>query len=77
MTFKREEISAHWWDLGKYDGAADGDLENFVRSQGAYLSYVRCGEKQGEGGKSKDTAFTPETQSSKETRQEDNWGSVN
>ena len=24
-TFGREEISDCWWDLGKYDGAADGD----------------------------------------------------
>ena len=42
-----EEISNHWWDLG--DGVADGDWENGVRSQGAYvegdwgfLSYVQC-----------------------------------
>ena len=25
------------WDSGKYDGAADGDWENCVRSQGAYF----------------------------------------
>ena len=37
ITFEREEISDHWWDLGKYDGAADGDWENCVRSQGAYF----------------------------------------
>ena len=36
ITFKREEISDHWWDSGKYNGAADGDWENCVRSQGAY-----------------------------------------
>ena len=30
-------ISDHWWDSGKYDGAADGDWENCVRSQGAYF----------------------------------------
>ena len=34
---KREEISDHWWDSGKYNGAADGDLENCVRSQSAYF----------------------------------------
>ena len=33
----REEISDHWWDSGKYNGAADGDWENCVRSQGAYF----------------------------------------
>ena len=37
IMFEREEISDHWWDSGKYDGAADGDWENCVRSQGAYL----------------------------------------
>ena len=37
ITFEREEISDHWWDSGKYDRAADGDWENCVRSQGAYL----------------------------------------
>ena len=25
VTFEREEISDHWWDSGKYDGAVDGD----------------------------------------------------
>ena len=35
ITFEREEISDHWWDSGKYDGAANGDWENCVRSQGA------------------------------------------
>ena len=25
ITFEREEISDHWWDSGKYNGAADGD----------------------------------------------------
>ena len=34
-TFEREEISDHWWESGKYDGAADGDWENCVRSPGA------------------------------------------
>ena len=33
----KEEISDQWWDSGKYDGAADGNWENCVRSQGAYL----------------------------------------
>ena len=49
LTFEREEISDYWWDSGKYDGAADGDWENCVRSQGAYievteasLSCVQC-----------------------------------
>ena len=37
MTFGREEILDHWWDSGKYDGAADGNWENCVRSQGAYF----------------------------------------
>ena len=37
ITFEREEISVHWWDSGKYDGAAEGNWENCVRSQGAYF----------------------------------------
>ena len=37
ITFKREEISDHSWDSGKYDRAADGDWENSVRSQGTCL----------------------------------------
>ena len=37
ITFKREEISDHQWDSGRYEGAADGDWENCVRSQGAYF----------------------------------------
>ena len=37
IIFKREEISDHWWDSGNYDGAADGDWENCVRPQGAYI----------------------------------------
>ena len=37
ITFEREEISDHLWDSGKYDGAADGDWENCVWSQGAYF----------------------------------------
>ena len=37
ITFEREEISDRQWDSGKYDGAADGDWENCVRSQGTYL----------------------------------------
>ena len=37
ITFKREVISARWWDSGKYDGAVDGDRENCVRSQSAYF----------------------------------------
>ena len=35
ITFEREEISDHQWNSGKYNGAADGDWENCVRSQGA------------------------------------------
>ena len=35
-TFGREEISDCQWDSGKYDGAADSNWENCVRSQGAY-----------------------------------------
>ena len=35
-TFEREEISDHQWDSGKYNGAADCDCENCVRSQGSY-----------------------------------------
>ena len=38
ITFEREEIFLdHWWDSGTYHGAADGDWENCVRSQGAYF----------------------------------------
>ena len=37
ITFEREEISDCQWDSGKYNGTADGDWENCVRSQGAYF----------------------------------------
>ena len=37
ITYEREEISDHWWDSGKYNGAADRDWQNRVRSQGAYF----------------------------------------
>ena len=37
ITSEREEISDYRWNSGKCDGAADGDWENCVRSQGAYL----------------------------------------
>ena len=37
ITFEREKISDCQWDSGKHDGAADGDWENCVRSQGAYF----------------------------------------
>ena len=47
--FEREEISDQWWDSGKYNGAADGNWENSVRSQEltlkgteAPLTYVQC-----------------------------------
>ena len=36
-TLEREEISDLRWDSGKFDGGADGDWENCVRSQGAYF----------------------------------------
>ena len=39
ITFERGQISGRWWDSGKYDRAADGDLENCVRSQGAYFKW--------------------------------------
>ena len=49
ITFEREAISDHWWDSGKYKGAADGNWENCVRSQvltlketEASLSYIQC-----------------------------------
>ena len=49
ITFEREEISDHRWDSGKYYRAADGNWENCVRYQGAYmkgteasLSSVQC-----------------------------------
>ena len=37
ITFKRKEVSDCWWDSGKYDGAADGNWENCMRSQSAYF----------------------------------------
>ena len=37
ITCKREALSDHWCDSGKYDRAADGDWEHCVRSQGAYF----------------------------------------
>ena len=36
-TFEKEEISNHQWDSGECNGAANGEWENCVRSQGAYL----------------------------------------
>ena len=35
ITFEREQISDCQWDSGKYDGTADSNWENCVRSQGA------------------------------------------
>ena len=35
IIFEREEISNHWRDSRKHVGAADGEWENCVRSQGA------------------------------------------
>ena len=37
ITFEREEISQHQWDSGKFNGAANCDWQNCVRSQGAYF----------------------------------------
>ena len=37
ITLEREEISNHWWDSGNYDSTADGNGENYVRSQGIYF----------------------------------------
>ena len=37
ISFKREEISDCQWDPQKYAGAADGNWENYVRSEGAYF----------------------------------------
>ena len=49
ITFEREESSDCRWDSEKYEGVADGDWENCVKSQSAYfkgdwvsLSYVQC-----------------------------------
>ena len=50
ITFEMEEISDHWWDSGKHDGAADGERGNCVMFQGVHtlkraevsLSYVQC-----------------------------------
>ena len=36
-TFEKEEISDCQWDSGKYNGAADGNWENYVRFQGSYF----------------------------------------
>ena len=40
ITFEKEEISDHRWDSVKYDGAADGNWENCLKSQGAYFEVV-------------------------------------
>ena len=37
ITSERKKISDHSWDSRKYDGAADSNWENSVRSQGAYF----------------------------------------
>ena len=37
ITFEREEISDHPESQENNDRAADGDWENYVRSQGAYF----------------------------------------
>ena len=36
-VIEKEEISGHQWDSGTHVRAADGDWENWVRSQGAYF----------------------------------------
>ena len=36
ITFEGEEMSDNGWDSGEYSGAAVGQWENCVRSQGAY-----------------------------------------
>ena len=36
-TCEREKTSNHQWNSGKYDRAADGDWENYLRSQGVYF----------------------------------------
>ena len=43
ITFERKEISDHWWDSGKYDGAAESDWEN--ASQGTYFEGVKGTEE--------------------------------
>ena len=37
ITFERKEISDHQWDSGKYKGAADGNWESCMMSQGVYF----------------------------------------
>ena len=49
ITFEKKEISDCWWDLGKYNGAADVNWKNCVRSKvptlkgtEASLSCIQC-----------------------------------
>ena len=49
ITLEREEISDHWWDSGKYDGAAPGNRRTVWGPQvpdmtgtEVSLSYVQC-----------------------------------
>ena len=48
ITFERKEFSDHWWDSGKYNGAFDGDWENWgpkvptSKRTEASFSYVHC-----------------------------------
>ena len=47
ITFEREEISGHWWDSGKYNGAADGRTVwgpevPTLKGTEASLCYVQC-----------------------------------
>ena len=37
IIFESREILDHWWGSGKFNGAADGNLENCMSSQGAYF----------------------------------------
>ena len=50
ITFERKNISGHLWDSWKYNGAADSNWENCVRSQGdfsegdwvSYIFFSKC-----------------------------------
>ena len=48
IIFEREDISDHWWDSGKSDGAADGNWELWgpkvptLKETEVSLSYVQC-----------------------------------
>ena len=42
ITFEKKVISDCWWDWGKYNRAADGNWENWVRSSGASFEGDWC-----------------------------------